>query len=76
MNTVSEIIYNSQYMFFYLHNNNNTCSNNNNNNNNNNNFIFRKVTFKFYVYTYTREFYLKKAFVNKHDIIDKQSLYM
>jgi len=29
------------------------------------------VTFKFYIYTYTRKSYLKKAFVNKHDIINR-----
>jgi len=28
------------------------------------------VTFKFYIYTYTCKCYLKKAFVNKHELIN------
>ena len=28
------------------------------------------VTFKFYIYIYTSKSYLKKAFVNKNDIIN------
>jgi len=48
---------------------NNNNNNNNNNKNNNNNFIFRRLL-KFYIYTYTRKSYLKKAFVNTHYIIN------
>ena len=50
---------------WYQSNNNN--NKNNSNNNNNNNFIFRGLLWSF---TYTRKSYLKKAFVNKHDIIN------
>ena len=32
--------------------------------------FFPKVTFKFYMYTYTNKLYLKRAFVNKQDIIN------
>ena len=48
-------------------NDNNNNNNDNNNNNNNNKFIFRWLLLSF---TYTHKSYLKKAFINKHDIIN------
>ena len=47
--------------------NNNNNNDNNNDNNNNNKYFFRWLLLSF---TYTRTSYLKKALINKHDIIN------